>query len=124
VRRQRLRRRYELLFNKPFSIFQLTYLRTKLGHHAQSQLAYVNTAKDLASIQARVPQQLARATPPRVPYYNYAVGDCNDLVFGVSLVDYSTSHHLNDGEIPLLLEKCIREVDKRGLETEGIYRVR
>ncbi|KAF9984325.1 rho GTPase-activating protein [Modicella reniformis] len=39
-------------------------------------------------------------------------------VFGVEL-----RHLMNDGNIPLIVEKCIAEIEKRGLEEVGIYRV-
>ncbi|KAI1320528.1 rho GTPase-activating protein [Mortierella claussenii] len=39
-------------------------------------------------------------------------------VYGIEL------HHLmSDGQIPLIVEKCITEIEKRGLEEVGIYRV-
>ena len=45
------------------------------------------------------------------------------MIFGVSLVDYTTSRGLPDGSIPKLVHICIEEVEKRGLNSEGIYRV-
>ncbi|KAF9934048.1 rho GTPase-activating protein [Linnemannia zychae] len=39
-------------------------------------------------------------------------------VFGVEL-----RHLMSHGEIPLIVEKCITEIEKRGLEEVGIYRV-
>ncbi|KAF9173243.1 rho GTPase-activating protein [Mortierella sp. AD011] len=39
-------------------------------------------------------------------------------VFGVEL-----RHLMSDGNIPLIVEKCITEIEKRGLEEVGIYRV-
>ncbi|KAI9275878.1 hypothetical protein BDA99DRAFT_496687 [Phascolomyces articulosus] len=38
-------------------------------------------------------------------------------VYGVDLV-----HLMEDGSVPLLVEKCIAEIEKRGLEEVGIYR--
>ena len=51
------------------------------------------------------------------------MGECNDLIFGFSLVDYATANGLPEGSIPKIVRICIEEIDKRGLETEGIYRV-
>jgi hypothetical protein len=59
-----------------------------------------------------------------VLYYNFAVGECADLVWGVSLLDYATARALPEGEVPKIVRICLREVDARGLEAEGIYRVR
>ncbi|KAG0040890.1 hypothetical protein BGZ82_006763 [Podila clonocystis] len=39
-------------------------------------------------------------------------------VFGVEL-----RHLMNDGNVPMIVEKCITEIEKRGLEEVGIYRV-
>ncbi|KAG0207127.1 rho GTPase-activating protein [Mortierella sp. GBA30] len=39
-------------------------------------------------------------------------------VFGVEL-----RHLMSDGSVPLIVEKCIAEIEKRGLEEVGIYRV-
>jgi len=44
-------------------------------------------------------------------------------MFGFSLVDYATSKNLQDGEIPRIVRACIDEIDSRGLDCEGIYRV-
>jgi len=51
------------------------------------------------------------------------VGPCNDLIFGFSLVDYATTKGLKDGAVPKIVRICIQEIDLRGLESEGIYRV-
>ena len=60
----------------------------------------------------------------RVLYTNFYMGDCNDLIFGVSLVDYATARGLRDGEAPKIVQTCIQEAERRGLSAEGIYRVR
>ncbi|KAG6919578.1 hypothetical protein DXG01_004241 [Tephrocybe rancida] len=39
------------------------------------------------------------------------------------LVDYSTAKGLQDGDVPKIIRICIQEIGKRGLESEGIYRV-
>lgn len=70
-----------------------------------------------------IPRFLNGAAPKRVLYTNYYVGDCMDLIFGVGLVDYATSRGLSDGEVPKIVRICINEVDRRGLNSEGIYRV-
>lgn len=70
-----------------------------------------------------IPRLLAAATPGPQYYQNYYVGECCDLIFGVSLVDYATTKGLADGEIPKIVRLCIREIEDRGLDAEGIYRV-
>jgi hypothetical protein len=66
---------------------------------------------------------LQQAVPRQTLYANYQVGECSDLIFGVGLVDYANSRGLHEGEVPKLVRLCIDEVDKRGLNSEGIYRV-
>ena len=45
------------------------------------------------------------------------------MIFGFSLQDYATARDLPEGEIPKIVRICIEEVDRRGLDVEGIYRV-
>ena len=52
------------------------------------------------------------------------MGESKDLIMGVSLVDYASARGLKDNTVPLIVEICIREVEARGLNAEGIYRVR
>ncbi len=63
------------------------------------------------------------ATPRPTLYYNFYVGECKDLIFGVSLVDYATARGLSDGEVTKVVKLSVAEIDKRGLDSEGIYRV-
>jgi hypothetical protein len=79
--------------------------------------------KDVAKLKAHIPRSLASAIPDPILYQHGQVGFCNDLIFGISLVDYATAKCLQDGEVPKIVRSCIREIDERGLESEGIYRV-
>ena len=79
--------------------------------------------RDSAAIAANIPRILSSLTPRPVYYYNFNVGECKDLIFGVSLVDYATARGLAEGEIPKIVRICIEDIDRRGLEAEGIYRV-
>ena len=45
------------------------------------------------------------------------------MIFGFNLQDYATARDLPEGEIPKIVRICIDEVDRRGLDAEGIYRV-
>jgi hypothetical protein len=51
------------------------------------------------------------------------MGESKHLIMGVSLVDYASARSLKDNAIPRIVELCIREVEARGLNAEGIYRV-
>ncbi|KAK9893436.1 hypothetical protein P389DRAFT_21288 [Cystobasidium minutum MCA 4210] len=56
-----------------------------------------------------------------LPYENYHVGVSYSLIIGVSLSEYSAS---NDGVlVPLTVQRAILEIDSRGLDVEGIYRI-
>lgn len=94
-----------------------------LATHVQDLLPHVSPQKDVSFLPSIKHRCLKQGLPRRTLYTNYYVGDCSDLVFGVSLVDYATSRGLQEGDIPKLVKICIAEVDKRGLLSEGIYRV-
>ena len=84
----------------------------------------ISPQRDSAALASNIPRLIAAITPKPVYYYNYNVGECKDLIFGVSLVDYATARGLSDGDIPKIIRICIEDIDKRGLDAEGIYRVR
>jgi len=97
--------------------------QTQLASHARSVVDRVNPEVDVNAVTQIIPRALATATPQPTLYYNYYVGECRDLIFGVSLVDYATARNLPEHEIPRIVRICIQEIDQRGLESEGIYRV-
>ncbi|KAH7929352.1 RhoGAP-domain-containing protein [Leucogyrophana mollusca] len=97
--------------------------QTQLSSHARSMVDKISPEKDVAIVSTHIPRSLASATPKPILYYNYNVGECNDLIFGVSLVDYATARGLAEGDVPKIVRICIQEVDQRGLESEGVYRV-
>lgn len=74
-------------------------------------------------MSAYIPRSLASAIPEPILYQHGQVGSCKDLIFGIGLVDYATAKGLQDGEIPKIIRICLHEIDQRGLESEGIYRV-
>ncbi|KAI8328001.1 hypothetical protein BC941DRAFT_445931 [Chlamydoabsidia padenii] len=59
--------------------------------------------------------------PSPIYYINHQVGECKNLLFGITLVEYSQRKGQSP---PLILSRCIEAVEKLGgLEKEGIYRV-
>lgn len=38
-------------------------------------------------------------------------------------MDYATARGLGEGDVPKIVRICVQEVDQRGLDAEGIYRV-
>ena len=100
-----------------------TMTQTQLSEHARSMVTKISPEKDVSLVTTYIPRALASLVPKPILYYNYNVGECGDLIFGVSLADYATSRGLGEAEIPKIVRICIQEVDERGLESEGIYRV-
>ena len=97
--------------------------QTQLSSHIHSFLDTISPEKDVAKLKSSIPHALASAIPDPILYEHGLVGECNDLIFGFSLVDYATANVLSEGSIPKIVRICIEEIDKRGLECEGIYRV-
>ncbi|CDO72738.1 hypothetical protein BN946_scf184990.g21 [Trametes cinnabarina] len=97
--------------------------QSHLCEHGRRMVDKIVPQRDSAAIAESIPRMLAAATPKPVYYYNYNVGECKDLIFGVSLVDYATARSLPDGEIPKIVRICIQDIEQRGLDAEGIYRV-
>lgn len=83
----------------------------------------ISPEKDIAKLNANIPRSLASAIPEPILYEHGQVGLCNDLIFGISLVDYATAKGLQEGEVPKIIRICIEEIDRRGLGSEGMYRV-
>lgn len=95
----------------------------QLFSHARSMVDKISPEKDIAKLNANIPRSLASAIPEPILYEHGQVGLCNDLIFGISLVDYATAKGLQEGEVPKIIRICIEEIDRRGLGSEGIYRV-
>lgn len=95
----------------------------QLASHGAQQVVKVSTERDMKGVNAYIAQSLAASIPIPILYYNFYVGECKDLIFGFSLQDYATARDLPEGEIPKIVKICIGEVEKRGLDAEGIYRV-
>ncbi|KAF8349806.1 hypothetical protein F5887DRAFT_877632 [Amanita rubescens] len=100
-----------------------TTTQTQLSSHARGVLAKISPEKDVTNLKSLIPRSLAHAMPEPILYQHGQVGPCNDLIFGFSLVDYATTKGLKDGTVPKIVRICIQEIDLRGLESEGIYRV-
>lgn len=98
-----------------------TTTQTQLSAHVRQVVDRISPTKDTQVLTQSIPRSLASAIPKPILYWNYSVGECNDLIFGVSLVDYATARGIS--EAPKIIKICTREIDARGLESEGIYRV-
>lgn len=99
-----------------------TNMQNDLAMHARPEVEKISPETDTSILAACLSSALALSIPFRTLYYNYDVGECSALVFGVSLADYATARG-SQSNVPNILKLCIGEVDKRGLEAEGIYMV-
>lgn len=97
--------------------------QAQISSHGTNYVNRISAEKDVSLFTAHIPRLLALATPKPQYYENFSVGECRDLIFGVTLVDYSTAKGLNEGEVPKIIRICIKEIEQRGLDAEGIYRV-
>ncbi|KAH9919137.1 uncharacterized protein B0H18DRAFT_882164 [Fomitopsis serialis] len=97
--------------------------QSQICEHGRRSVARISSARDSAIVGYNIPRQLAAAIPKPAYYYNYNVGECKDLIFGVSLVDYATARNLHGAEgeqgVPKIVRICVKEIDKRGVECEG-----
>ncbi|THH12879.1 hypothetical protein EW146_g7284 [Bondarzewia mesenterica] len=105
------------------NMFATCATQTQLASHVRTVVEQISAERDTARVSAHIPRSLAMATPKPVLYYNYHVGECRDLIFGVSMVNYATARGLGERNIPKIVRICIQEIDQRGLYCEGIYRV-
>ncbi|KAK4699008.1 hypothetical protein P7C70_g7258, partial [Phenoliferia sp. Uapishka_3] len=90
----------------------------KIGQDLYPKIKLVNPHADVDTFQT-----LVRSGPPepKVYYVNAFVGECRTLLFGVSLNDYLATHP--DRPVPLIVQRCIEQIDETGLDFEGIYRI-
>lgn len=100
-----------------------TSTQTQLYTHIRGGISKISPEKDRNRFTSHIPRSLASAIPDPILYHHGQVGECHDLVFGFSLLDYATTKNLPEGEVPKIVRVCIAEIDKRGLDSEGIYRV-
>ncbi|KAH9037701.1 hypothetical protein EDB84DRAFT_1128646 [Lactarius hengduanensis] len=100
----------------------LTTTYTKHGNLAMSISAEVEkalTGTDTSGLRASFGHALSFSIPPLTFYCNYRPNAYSNLIFGVPLVNLTT----NQDNVPKVIRLCIEEVEKRGLNTKGIYSV-
>jgi RhoGAP domain len=118
-----VRPRWSLKFQVSNAAHSATYTtQNYLATHARSAVDNVSAETDTSILAASLRRSLALSIPSPTLYYNYQVGECQDLIFGVTLADYATARG-SENDVPKILRICIDEIDKRGLDAEGIYRV-
>ncbi len=97
--------------------------QSQLCRHGRKMVDMIVPEHDSAPIGANIPRLLSVACPEPILYHNFVVGECKDLIFGTSLVDYAVARSPLEADIPKAVRLCIEDINQRGLEAEGIYRV-
>jgi len=105
------------------NLFALAKTNANFAEHASSMVTKISADKDQERLKLVIAPSKALSIPKRVLYENAHVGVCPDICFGISLVDYATSRGLPEGAVPRILKLCLADLEARGLEAEGIYRV-
>ncbi|KAH8917716.1 Rho GTPase activation protein [Atractiella rhizophila] len=100
----------------------VSYLNSGKSHAKDKiwqRLHEISPADDAS--QVMIHTEFATFSEPPILYNSFFVGQCLSLLFGVSLVDYSAQ--FPGRPVPLIVVKCVKELDERGLNIEGLYRV-
>jgi hypothetical protein len=95
---------------------------SKVATDVQTVIENISAKNDFSALSASLQRSPALSIPRPVFYKNYYVGECPDLVFGRKLVDDASARG-SENTVPQILQVCIEEVNRRGLEATGIYRV-
>ena len=90
-----------------------------LAKSTQEKVKNALTGTDRSDLRASFRRALSFAIPPRTLYSNYCPGSYSDLIFGLPIVDVTTTGN----NVPKVMRMCIEEVEKRGLNTNKIYSV-
>ncbi|KAJ3032842.1 hypothetical protein HDV00_007037 [Rhizophlyctis rosea] len=97
----------------------LSKVRTEVTGNIKPFVDGINPDIDLSVVAAEFQVIWAQHLP--VPYENYVHGLAKDMVFGVPL-DVTLRDRAGEA-IPAAFYKCIKAIEARGLDKEGIYRV-
>ena len=87
--------------------------------NSKAEVESVLDGTDTSDLRASFRQALSFSIPPLTLYRNYRPSGYSNLIFGVPLVDQTTSKN----DVPKVIRMCIEEVEKRGLDIDGIYLV-
>ena len=97
------------------------YNNVAMSTRAEVEEALAGRDTSESDIRASFRRAFSFSIPPPTLYRNYCPGAHSDsgLIFGVPLVDVET----DQDNVPDVMRICIGEVEKRGLDTKGIYSV-
>ena len=108
-------------FNVACSTASAKYDNLATSTRAEVEKALAGRDTSESDLRASFRRAFAFSIPPPTLYRNYCPGAHSEsgLIFGVPLVDVET----NQDNVPDVMRICIEEVEKRGLDTKGIYSV-
>ncbi|GAA5917452.1 hypothetical protein JCM8208_003971 [Rhodotorula glutinis] len=97
----------------------LGHVQGAIAEHVKPEVDKIDAQQDASTYFITVQDQ----SPPDPPVYyvNAFVGECKSLLFGVGLQDYHAKHP--DLLVPLIVQRCVANIESTGLDSEGIYRV-
>jgi hypothetical protein len=93
---------------------------TQYGDLATSTKAEVEKSlagRDTSDLRASFRRAHSHSIPPPALYRNYLLGASSRFIFGVPLAELET----DPDSVPKVMRMCIEEVEKRDLNTQGIY---
>jgi hypothetical protein len=87
--------------------------------NARATVEKVFDGTDTSGLRASFGHAFSLSIPPLTLYCNYRPEPYSELIFGVPLLNPATSQD----NVPKVIRMCIKEVEKRGLDTHKIYSV-
>ncbi|CED85010.1 Predicted Rho GTPase-activating protein [Phaffia rhodozyma] len=114
---------HDIFLKYSISIQATSMFSVQMGRRSEEATEQIQLARDLQSGLAALGG--IRDSPSPVLYQNYYHGPSKDLIFDVSLQDYAFARGIGGDPniIPIIVDKCIRGIEDRGLEAEGLYRI-
>jgi hypothetical protein len=107
------------IFDMAGSTASATYNNLAISTRGEAEKALTRRDSSESDLQASLHRALSYSTPPPAFYRNYCPGGHSDSIFGAPLRDLKT----NQDNVSKVMKICIEEVEKRGLDTKGIYSV-
>ncbi|MCO5565543.1 hypothetical protein L7F22_019217 [Adiantum nelumboides] len=102
----------------------------QLGFSLHAEDLLLGSLDNLGEELSKLDERIILPEGEKVSYINYQFGECKDLLFGVSLMDYAFNRaqqappHLGPpkAEAPIIVQKCIQYIEEKALDQPGIYR--
>ncbi|KAH9059289.1 hypothetical protein EDB87DRAFT_1622075 [Lactarius vividus] len=92
----------------------------ELAINTRAEIEKALAGTDTSDLRTSFRRELSGSIPLPTLYRNYRPGAYSDPIFGVPLEEVET----NKDRVPKVMSMCIEEVERRGLNTMGIYSVR